>query len=152
MPYRFAFLLMVLCVFARVGQAQENTQQVPEPSTSAPAAASVCSHVPAADTDSGAYNSGFNDGYKAGCKYGLSTRHSTSSGHLDDYVSDTPAPTASPSFQEENENLLKALGDVCKGADTRARKKGLGQSDLSNLRYRIALLTRLIENPPKDCQ
>ena len=72
MPYRFAFLLAVGVSFARLGLAQENTQHVPAPSIRL-RAASVCSQVPAVDTDSGAYNSGFKDGYKAGCKYALSS-------------------------------------------------------------------------------
>jgi hypothetical protein len=148
MPYRFAFLLIVLCVSARAVYAQENTEPLPAPQNSA--AASVCSHVPDADTDSDAYNTGFSDGYKAGCKHGLSTQHSTSVGQVDEYVTDTPAPTLS--LKEENDNLLKLIGEVCKGADVSARKKGANQNETWNLKYRITLLTHLIEKPPSDCQ
>ena len=150
MPHRFVFLLIVMCVSARAIYAQENAARVPEPQSSA--SASVCSHVADAETDSDAYNSGFKDGYKAGCKYALSTQHSTSQGEVDEARPDLPAPTSSPSLKEENDNLLKLLGEVCKGADINARKRGAGKTDIENLKYRIALLTHLIENPPSDCQ
>jgi hypothetical protein len=149
MPYRFAFLLIVLCVSARAVYAQENTGPLPAPQNSP--SASVCSHVPDVDTDSDAYNTGFSDGYKAGCKHASSAQPSTSSGiHLDDAVSDTPAPTSS--LKEENDNLLKLIGEVCKGADIGARRKGASQNETWNLKYRIAVLTGLIEKPPSDCQ
>jgi hypothetical protein len=149
MPYRFAFLLIVVCVSAGAVYAQENTEPLPAPQGSP--AASVCSHVPDADTDSERYNAGFSDGYKAGCKHALSTQpRTTSSVHLDAAVQDTLAPTSS--LTEENANLLKLIGEVCDGADIGARKKGAGHDETWNLKYRIALLTRLIENRPSDCQ
>lgn len=149
MPYRFAFLLIVLCVSARAVNAQENTEPPPAPRNSP--VASVCSHVPDADTDSDDYNEGFSDGYKAGCKHALAPQPSTSSSiHADDAVSDTPAPA--PSLKEENDSLLKLIAEVCGGADAIVRKKGANQNETWNLKYRIAFLTRLIEKPPSDCQ
>jgi hypothetical protein len=148
MPRGFAFLLLVFCVSAVAVHAQENTQPIPAPQNSP--AASVCSHVPDANTDSDAYNNGFGEGYKAGCKHALASQRSTSGGEVDEYVVDTPAPESS--LHEVSENLLKLLGDVCKGADTNARKQGMGKSDSANVKYRMALLTRLIEKPPPDCQ
>ena len=147
MLYRFAFLVLVLFVSTRAIYAQENAESVPQPQASSPA--SACTHVPDADTDSEEYQTGFHDGYKAGCEYGLSAKHMSSGASVDEYVRDTPAPI---SFQKENENLLKALGEICKGADTRASKTGANHTDVWNLRYRVALLTQLIESPPKDCQ
>jgi hypothetical protein len=147
MPYRLAFLLLVLFFSSRTIYAQENAERVPQPQASS--SASACTHIPDADTDSEEYQTGFHNGYKAGCKYGLSAQHISSGAGVDEYVRDTPAPI---SFQKENENLLKALGELCKGADTKARNTGSNHTDVWNLKYRVALLTQLIENPPKDCQ
>ena len=149
MPYRFALLLAVVCLSAGHLFAQENTQPLPPPQDSPPA--SVCSQVPSVDTDSDAYDSGFKDGYKAGCKHALSSQHGTSGAHLDEATGDLPAPD-SLSLSDVNNNLLKLLGDVCKGADIGARKRGQSQSDAEKVRYRMTLLTRLIEKPPPDCQ
>jgi hypothetical protein len=149
MPHRFAYLLLMLCVSAIAVQAQENTQPLPPPQASP--SASGCSNAPDPNTDSREYNSGFKDGYKEGCKDARSNQHSTSSIHLDDAVGDLPSPDTALLF-DVNNNLLKLLGDVCKGADTDALKKGRSQSDAERVKYRMALLRQLIEKPPRDCK
>jgi hypothetical protein len=149
MRYRFALLLIVLCVSAGALSAQENTQPLPPPHDSA--SASVCSDVPDVDADSDEYKSGFSDGYKAGCKRALSSHHSTSGIHLDDAVADTPAPDT-VLISDVNSGLLKLLGEVCQPAVADVRKKGQSQSDSERVKYRLALLTRLIEKPPPDCR
>ena len=155
MRYSAVLFLLVLWTSAHAGCAQENAQtrkdfssaRLPQESVQRPPApATNCSNPPEGTSDSDDYNDGYRDGFKAGCSFAASNpadaRPQTSGYHLDEATSGTLVPV---SYKKENADLLNALQSTCRRAADMAVKNGAGKTEGWNLRYRINLLTGLVQ-------